>query len=492
MLSISLPLFKMDTYSKYELIVGLEVHIQLSTKSKAFCSDSALYGASPNEYTSMITLGHPGTLPKINKAVIEYAVKLGLATHCTINPYNEFARKNYFYADLPKGYQISQFNTPICTKGKFEIETNGVKKTIGITQIHIEEDAGKSIHDLDPYHSLIDLNRAGVALLEMVSEPDFRSADETTSYLNELRKLVRYLDICDGNMEEGSMRCDANISVRLKGAEKFGQRSEVKNINSIRNVKRAIESEFIRQIDALERGEVLNQETRRFDALTGKTLSLRSKEQAHDYRYFPEPDLPPVVLNDAYIQEVRKNMPELSRELEAKYTQVYQLSEYDAKVLTEDKETAFYYNEILVSTKNYKAAANWMIGPIKSYINEQAIEIGQFPIKPAQIASIIQLIEEGKTNFAIASQKIFPEMLLHPEKTALEIATELNLIQNSNSDDIDAFCDQALAKYPEKVQEYRDGKKGVLGLFMGEVMKLSGGKADPKIASQILTKKLEN
>lgn len=480
----------MNNNDKYELVVGLEVHMQLSTLSKAFCADNATYGAAPNEYIGPLSLGLPGTLPVLNENVLIFATKLGLATHCQIRPYNEFARKNYFYADLPKGYQITQFNTPICYHGYLDIEVNQTEKRIGITRIHIEEDAGKSIHDLDPYYSLIDLNRAGVPLLELVSEPDFRSSEETTVYLNELRKLVRYLEICDGNMEEGSMRCDVNISVRLKGAPKFGERSEIKNLNSIRNVKRAIDHEYTRQVEMLERGEVPHQETRRFDAVKGITYPMRSKEHAHDYRYFTEPDLPPVVITEEFIQKIKDEMPPLSKELAKKYSTEYGLSDYDAKVLTEDKATALYYEALTKHTGNYKSAANWMLGPIRSYLNDQALEIDDLKIPQAALAELIQLIDEGKTNFSVASQKIFPEMIKHPEKSPLAIAQELNLIQNSNEDELSVFCDQALAMYPDKVAEYKAGKKGVLGLFMGEVMKLSGGKADPKSASQLLTKKL--
>lgn len=480
----------MNHNDKYELVVGLEVHMQLSTQSKAFCADNATYGAAPNEYIGPLSLGLPGTLPVLNENVLVYATKLGLASHCQIRSYNEFSRKNYFYADLPKGYQITQFNTPICYDGYLDIEVNQTEKRIGITRIHIEEDAGKSIHDLDPYYSLIDLNRAGVPLLELVSEPDFRSSDETTAYLNELRKLVRYLEICDGNMEEGSMRCDVNISVRLKGAPKFGERAEIKNLNSIRNVKRAIDHEFARQIDMLEHGEMPQQETRRFDAVKGITYPMRSKEHAHDYRYFAEPDLPPVIITEAFIREIKEAMPPLSKELAKKYATEYGLSDYDAKVLTEDKATALYYEALTQYTGNYKSAANWILGPIKSYLNDQALEINDLKIPQSALAALIQLIDEGKTNFSVASQKIFPEMIKYPEKAPLTIAQELNLLQNSNEEELAVFCDQALALYPDKVAEYKAGKKGVLGLFMGEVMKLSGGKADPKSASQLLTKKL--
>ncbi|MFN8323057.1 MAG: Asp-tRNA(Asn)/Glu-tRNA(Gln) amidotransferase subunit GatB [Chitinophagales bacterium] len=479
-----------DKYSKYEVVVGLEVHAQLSTHSKMYCGDSAEFDGAPNTHISVLSLGHPGTLPVVNETAIEYAVKIGLATHSHIRYENQFARKNYFYADLPKGYQITQDKTPICTGGYIEVETNGVKSKINLTRIHLEEDAGKSIHDIDPYFTLVDLNRAGVPLIEIVSEPDVRSGDEAMAYLNEIQKLVRYLGICDGNMEEGSMRCDANISVRLKGSDVLNPRSEVKNMNSMRNVKRAIEFEFIRQIDALEAGEKMVQETRGFDAVKGVTLSQRSKEHAHDYRYFPEPDLPPVYVTDEYIANVKAHMPKLPNELKQEYMNQYGLPEYDARIITEEKEMAEYFNRLLAETKNYKAASNWILGPVKNSLNEHGIEIKDFKVSPVSIAKLILLIDEGKTNFSIASTKIFP-VLVETGKDPLTIAEELNLLQSSDAGMINDLIEQVIAKYPEKVAEYRAGKKGLLGLFVGEVMKLSKGKADPKLTNKLVSEKLE-
>ena len=428
----------------------------------------------------------------VNETAIEYAVKIGLATDCTIRNENQFARKNYFYADLPKGYQITQDKTPICTAGHLEFEVNGTKKRVGITRIHMEEDAGKSIHDIDPYFTLVDLNRAGVPLIEIVSEPDIRSGDEAMTYLNEVQKLVRYLGICDGNMEEGSMRCDANISVRIKGSSVLNPRSEVKNMNSMRNVKRAIEYEFTRQIDAMEAGETLIQETRGFDAVKGTTMSQRSKEHAHDYRYFPEPDLPPVVITDSYIDNIRVNMPKLPNQLINEYINNYGLPGYDARIITDDKKLAEYFNQLLAQTKNYKAAANWILGPVKNYLNENGLEIGDFKIEAPAMARLIALIDEGKTNFSVASTKIFPVMLQQPDKEPLKIAEELNLLQNSDENLIGDLIDQVISKYPDKVQEYKSGKKGLLGLFVGEVMKLSKGKADPKVTNKLVIEKLES
>ncbi len=477
-------------YDKYEVIVGLEVHAQLSTKSKMYCGDSAEFGAAPNTQVSPLSLGHPGTLPVVNKTAVEFAVKMGLATNSVIREENQFARKNYFYADLPKGYQITQDKTPICTDGSIEFELNGEKKSVRLTRIHMEEDAGKSIHDIDPFFTLVDLNRAGVPLIEIVSEPDIRSGDEAMAYLAEVRKLLRYLEICDGNMEEGSMRCDANVSVRLKGSTGLNPRSEVKNMNSMRNVKRAIEFEFMRQVDAMENGETLAQETRGFDAVKGNTLTQRSKEHAHDYRYFPEPDLPPIIITEEYIAAVRSAMPKLSTVLKDEYMNVYGLSEYDARLLSDDKYTADYFNHLLGETKNYKAAANLMLGPVKNFLNEKGQELEQFALVPAQLAALIQLIDEGKTNFGVASTKILPVMVESPTKTPLQIAEELNLIQSSDSGLIEGLVDEVLAKYPEKVAEYKSGKTGLLGMFVGEVMKASKGKADPKLTNKIVMDKL--
>lgn len=484
---------KEDIYSKYEIVVGLEVHAQMQTKSKAYSADSTTYGAMPNANVSPVSLGHPGTLPRFNKKTLEYGIRLGLACGSAITYENQFARKNYFYADLPKGYQITQDKTPLCTGGNILIKDDaGKEKQIGITRIHMEEDSGKSIHDIDPYNSLIDLNRAGVPLLEIVSEPDIRSAQEAYNYLTEVRKLVRYLEICDGNMEEGSLRCDANVSVRLKGSTAFGERTETKNLNSIRNVYRAIEFEVKRQIDELEAGKSIHMETRGFDAVKGITISQRSKEMAHDYRYFPEPDLQAVYVKESYISKVKDSLPPLPNELFKKYTEELSLSTYDAEVLTEDKAFALYYEDLIKNTKDYKTAANWMMGAVKSYLNDNATYISDFPVKPKQLADLISLIEEGAISNTVANQKVFPLLIKNPNQSPKDIAVANNWIQESNTDAIDEFVNQAIGKFPEKVDEYRNGKKGLLGLFMGELMKLSKGKADPKLASELLRKKLDN
>jgi aspartyl-tRNA(Asn)/glutamyl-tRNA(Gln) amidotransferase subunit B len=481
------------TYSdKYEAVIGLEVHIQLLTNSKAYSSDSAAYGALPNTHVSPITLGHPGTLPVVNERVIEYAVRLGLACSCEIREENHYARKNYFYADLPKGYQITQDTTPICTGGHITIKSKeGTEKKIRLTRIHMEEDAGKSIHDQDPFATLVDLNRAGVALLEMVSEPDLKTPEEAYQYLTEVRKLVRYLDICDGNMEEGSLRCDANVSVMLKGSARFGSKVEVKNMNSIRNVQRAIEYEIKRQIEEIERGGKIASETRSFDAVSGTTSMMRSKELANDYRYFPEPDLTPVLVTRSYTDKIREQMPALPQELFRRFVAGFSLSEYDAAVLTDTRDIALYFDRLCSLTKNYKAAANWVMGPVKSYLNEMAVDVTRFPLEPATIASIILLVESGKVSYSAASQKLFPALLSRPGANPATLAEELNLMQDSNTDTLKSYVETAISKYPDKVAEYKGGKVGVIGLFMGEVMKLSGGKADPKVASQLVKEYLE-
>jgi aspartyl-tRNA(Asn)/glutamyl-tRNA(Gln) amidotransferase subunit B len=479
-------------YDTYEPVIGIEVHVQLSTQSKAYCGDATAYGASPNTQVSPISLGHPGTLPVFNKSVTNYAVKLGIACDCTIRERNEFARKNYFYADLPKGYQITQDTTPICTEGFVRIKNaEGKDKKINLTRIHMEEDSGKSIHDIDPFNTLVDLNRAGIPLLEIVSEPEIKNGEEAYSYLSEIRKLVRYLEISDGNMEEGSLRADLNISVRKKGTTKFGTKVEVKNMNSFRNVQKAIDFEIIRQIDLIEGGTPIFQETRTFDAVKNCTIGLRTKEDAHDYRYFPEPDLVPVIVPSSYVAEVRETMPPLPYELFKKYTAELGLSEYDAFVLTDSKAFALYFEEVIKHTENYKGATNLLIGSVKSWLNEHSVEIDEFPITPAALASIQTLVDEEKISISTATQKLFPALLENPTADAAVLCEQNGWMQQGDSDQLEAWVDDALAAYPEKIEEYRSGKKGLIGLFMGEVMKYSKGTADPKKASALLRAKLD-
>jgi len=482
----------MFNFDAYEVVVGLEVHAQLMTQSKLFCGDSIAYGAAPNTHVSPITLGHPGTLPKMNRKAIEYAVKMGLACHCKIEQHNYFARKNYFYPDLPKGYQVSQHTTPICKTGFVTIKAGDSEKNVRLNRIHLEEDAGKSIHDIDDENTCIDYNRAGTPLIEIVTEPDIRSSDEAFAFVSEIRKLVRYLEVCDGNMEEGSLRCDANISVRIKGETKLGTRVEVKNLNSIRNVKRAIDVEAKRLIEIIEAGGTIQQQTRSFDANTGTTQAIRDKEDADDYRYFPEPDLTPFHLQDEFIEKIRRSIPVLPEERIEKYTTKLKLSDYDASVLTEERVVSDYFEQIILHTTNYKAAANWMLGPVKSWMNENGKEITEFPLKPEQLVSLITLIDEGKVNFSSASTKIFPALLANPDKEAASIAKEENLIQESDVSAIGPIIDQVLDKFADKVQEYKKGKKGLLALFVGEVMKQTKGKADPKVTNKILLEKLKS
>ena len=480
----------MSSLDKYEAVIGLEVHVQLLTKSKLFCGDSTSFGSPPNTNISPVSLAHPGTLPVMNKAAIDYALKLGLAFNCDIVRNNYFARKNYFYPDLPKGYQVSQHTTPICKNGYVTISIDGITREILLNRIHLEEDAGKSIHDADENYTCIDLNRAGVPLLEIVSEPDMHTSEEAFAYVTEIRKIVRYLQICDGNMEEGSMRCDANISVRLRGENPLGIKVEVKNLNSIRNVKKAIDFEINRLTSILENGEKVIQQTRSFDASNGTTFSLRDKEEANDYRYFPEPDLTPFLISEEKIETIKKSLPELPAALEKKFTEQYNLPLTDARVLCDDRETASFFQSIIKHMANYKAVANWVIGPVKSYINESNISIEELPISPETFAKLIEIVENGSVSFGMAATKIFPALLKFPEKEPIKIAEELNVILEKNDDSIHAWVDEVLSKMPDKVQEYKKGRKSLIGLFSGEVKKISKGKADMKTVNQILNQKL--
>lgn len=478
--------------AKYQPVIGLEVHAQLLTHSKMYSSDENEYGALPNNNLSVITLGHPGTLPRVNRTAVEYAMKMGLATNCHIRRDNLFARKNYFYPDLPKGYQITQDKTPICYEGHVEVRlSDGSTKQIGVTRIHMEEDAGKSMHLAGEVETLVDLNRAGVPLIEIVSEPDIRTSEEAYAYLTEIKKLVEYLEICDGNMEEGSLRCDANISVMLHGADKFGTKVEVKNMNSFRNVQRAIDYEIERQIEMLERGEVIDSETRGFDATTGTTGGQRSKETMNDYRYFPEPDLPPVVIDDEWLHRVQAELPALPQQLYIRFTGELGLSDYDASVLTVEKDVALFFDELTRLTPNAKAAANWVQGPVKSFLNERALTMAEFPLTTQHLADIIQLIDSNKVSHSVASKQLFPYLLDNPMQTAAAAAEAQGLLQQSDSGALEAMIQQVLDANPAKVAEYRAGKKSLTGMFMGELMKLTGGKADPKLANQLLRQKLD-
>jgi aspartyl-tRNA(Asn)/glutamyl-tRNA(Gln) amidotransferase subunit B len=477
-------------FDKYEAVIGLEVHAQLATKSKLFCGDSVAFGAEPNTHVSPVTLGHPGTLPKTNKKAVEFAIKMGLACNCEIECYNYFARKNYFYPDLPKGYQVSQHTTPICKGGYVTIKTENGQRHVQLNRIHLEEDAGKSIHDNDDDYTCVDYNRAGTALIEIVTEPDLHSAEEAYQYVTEVRRLVRWISICDGNMEEGSLRCDANVSIRLKGETKLGTKVEVKNLNSIRNVKHAIDVEIKRMIEIVEAGGTITQQTRSFDAGNDTTFAIRDKEEANDYRYFAEPDLAPFLLEETFIKSIQDNLPALPNILMEKYQHGLGLSEYDAAQLCHDKEIADYFEAVIEHTSNYKAAANWINGPVKHYLNESGLPLAAFALQPVQLADLIKLVDDGKVNFSVASTKLFHAMMEDKSKQALELATELNILQVSDSNELEGWINAAIERMPDKVKEYKKGKKGLIGLFVGEVKKMSRGKADPKKVTELLEEKL--
>jgi aspartyl-tRNA(Asn)/glutamyl-tRNA(Gln) amidotransferase subunit B len=475
---------------KYDAVIGLEVHAQLNTQSKAFSGDPNSFGKDPNQNVSIISLGHPGSLPRLNAKVIEHAVKLGLTTHSEIAATLTFARKNYFYTDLPKGYQISQHESPICEGGHIMIRIDGRQKKIHLSRIHIEEDAGKSIHDRQPDASLIDLNRAGVPLLEIVTEPDLGSAEEAQAYLGEIRRLVRYLEICDGNMEEGSLRCDANVSVKEKTQSKLGTRTEIKNLNSISNVGKAIEYEIKRQIDILESGDKVIQQTLSYDDQRNVTFPLRNKEEADDYRYFPEPDLNPVKISQEMISRIRAELPTLPNELYQKYTDEFRLGNQEAEALIESATVATYFNELAQRTEP-KTAANWILGPVKSWMNENNAEIGAFPLNPSKLQELIRITTEGLISYTAAQQKLFPALLSQPDSEPEILARKMDLLKESGEDIIMKQVEEALDKYPDKIVEYHKGKKGLLGLFMGELMKISSGKADPALANKLILEELQ-
>ena len=474
---------------KYEAVIGLEVHAQLLTESKAFCGCSTKFGNAPNSNVCPICLGHPGVLPVLNKKVIEYTVKMGLATNCTINQRSTFARKNYFYPDLPKGYQISQYEEPICEKGHITVAlSDKIEKKIGITRIHMEEDAGKLIHDLG-FESLVDVNRCGVPLMEIVSEPDMRNAEEAYQYLSKIKQLVQYLEICDGNMEEGSLRCDANISVRLKGAKQFGTKREIKNMNSFRNVERAIKFEIERQIEIIEDGGTIIQQTLLWDADLNEAFPMRSKEEAHDYRYFPEPDLLPVIVDEEWKSEIKRYLPELPENRKDRLTVKYNLPKYDAELLTQSKPIADYYEKVVTVTGDYKTASNWVMTDILKVINEEKIDINDFPVKAEDLGELINLIGSGTISGKIAKE-IFPIMLTEKKRPSV-IVNEKNLVQISDPGEIERIISQTLQKSSSEVQMYLDGKEKVFGFFVGQIMKLTQGKANPKLVNELLHEKLE-
>ena len=475
---------------KFEAVIGLEVHIQLLTKSKLFCSDDAGFGAAPNSHVSAISLAHPGTLPALNEEAINLAIRLGLALNCEITRYNYFARKHYFYPDLPKGFQVTQHTTPICKNGVVNISIGSHERNVQLNRIHLEEDAGKSVHDADEYATCIDLNRAGVPLLEMVTEPDLFSAEEAFVFLTEVRKIVRYLEVCDGNMEEGSLRCDANISIKKIGEKELGTKVEIKNLNSIRNVKKAIEFEMKRQEKVLESGEKVIQQTRSFDADEGITFAMREKEDANDYRYFPEPDVAPFIVSEEKINKIRSSLPGLPAVLEKSFIEKYNLTAESARIICDDKITINLFRDLIGHTSHHKAAANWIIGPVKNFLNENSSQ-KNFPLSATTMALLINMVEEGKVSFGEAASKIFPQLIESPEASPIDIATRLNLFQEKNEHTLQIWVDEVLKEMPDKVAAFKKGKKNLIGLFAGEVRKKSNGKADMAAVNQLLLEKLK-
>lgn len=476
------------SYRGYEPVIGLEIHVQLKTKSKIFSADSTDFSAGDNENTSPVTIGMPGALPVLNKLAVEYSVRTGLALECDIRRKSVFSRKNYFYPDLSKGYQISQYDEPICENGKITFSVEGVPRTISITRAHMEEDAGKSNHHGD--YTLINYNRAGIPLLEIVSGPEMSSPAEAAEYARTIRNIVRYLDVCDGNLEEGSLRCDCNVSVRKVGEKKFGTKVELKNINSFRFVEKAIEFEIERQIDAVEAGEKIIQETRLYDPDKNRTVSMRAKEDAQDYRYFPDPDLLPVIVTEEMIAEIKKNLPELPLARSQRFVDKLGLSEYDAHVITEEKDLADYFEKVGAVCGNFKSAANWVMSELVRELKIANQDITKAPITAEQLGQMILLIEKGIISGKIA-KTVFAEMC-KTGQDAEKIIKEKNLVQITDSARIGEIIDSVLAANAPAVAEYRAGKVKLFGFFVGAVMKASQGQANPDVANQILKDKLEN
>ncbi len=474
----------------FESVIGLEVHAQLKTNTKIFCSCSTTFGASPNTHTCPVCLGMPGVLPVLNKKVVEYTLRMAVATHCQITPESRFARKNYFYPDLPKGYQISQYELPLAENGFIDIEINGNKKRIGITRIHMEEDAGKLSHNPAWSYSMIDFNRTGVPLIEIVSEPDMRSAEEAVAYLKQLRSLVRYLGICDGNMEEGSFRCDANVSIMPKGSQTLGTRTELKNINSFKNIEKALLFEINRQKETIHDSARIILETRLWDPEKNRTLSMRGKEEAHDYRYFPDPDLLPLVVDNQWINAIKAALPELPDEKKERFVREYSLSPYDAGILTSTRELADYFENCLNIFPRSKPVSNWITGALLGLLNAEGKPVSESPVSAQNLAALLKLIDEGTISGKIA-KTVFEEMA-RSGKSPGEIVEEKGLVQVADFSVIEAVVSSVLDRCPNEVKAYKQGKSKLLGFFVGRVMQETGGKANPKIVNQVLKEKLES
>jgi len=473
----------------YEVIIGLEVHAQVTSNSKLFSSSATKFGAEPNTQVSLVDAAFPGMLPVINEFCIKQAIKTGIGLKSQINKRSVFDRKNYFYADLPQGYQISQFKHPIVGEGKVILDMPNGQKEVGIERLHLEQDAGKSIHDMDPQNTLVDLNRSGVALMEIVSKPDLRSPDEVNTYIKKLRSIMRYLGTCDGNMQEGSLRADVNVSVRLKGSDKLGTRCEIKNVNSIKFMQMAIEYEANRQVDLIEDGKPIAQETRLFDIKKNETRSMRSKEDAHDYRYFPDPDLLPLEVTDDFIKKIESEIPELPDEKKKRFIEKFKLSSYEATILVSDIETSKYFEEV-IKNSDVKLATNWITGELFAVLNDKNLEISESPISSGNLSKLINLIKDGTISGKIA-KTIFELMLdKDKDKDPIKIVEEKGLKQESDPKALEILINKVIEDNPDKVKEYKSGKDKLFGFFVGQAMKVSGGKANPKLVNDILKKKL--
>ena len=471
----------------YEVIIGLEVHAQVISNSKLFSSSSTKFGAEPNTQVSLVDAAFPGMLPVINEFCVKQAIKTGIGLKAQINKRSVFDRKNYFYADLPQGYQISQFKHPIVGEGTVVIDMPNGQKEIGIERLHLEQDAGKSIHDIDPQNTMVDLNRSGVALMEIVSKPDLRSPDEVNVYIKKLRSIMRYLGTCDGNMQEGSLRADVNVSVRIKGTDKLGTRCEIKNVNSIKFMQMAINYEANRQVDLIEEGKSIDQETRLFDTKKNETRSMRSKEDAHDYRYFPDPDLLPLEVTDDFVEKIKSEIPELPDEKKKRFIEKFKLSPYEATILVSDIETSKYFEEV-IENSDVKLATNWITGELFAVLNNKNLEISESPISSKNLSKLINLIKDGTISGKIA--KTIFELMMDSDKDPQKIVEEKSLKQESDPKALEALIDKVIVDNPDKVKEYKSGKEKLFGFFVGQAMKDSNGKANPQLVNDILKKKL--